>query len=119
GLVRAEDDVVRWAPHLGWRDVSVGGLLADRLGVPVRVGNDASLGARAEQRFGAGRGHRDLVYLNGGASGIGGGVVVGGVLVGGAAGYAGEFGQNKPAADPADRRSPGGTLEDEVSRARL
>lgn len=119
GLVRAEDHVVRWAPHLGWRDVPLAELLAERLGIPVQVGNDASLGALAEQLFGAGRGHRDLVYLNGGASGIGGGVVVDGRVVGGTSGYAGEFGQNKPAADPADRRSPGGTLEDEVSRTRL
>jgi len=120
GLVRAEDHLVRWAPHLGWRDSRVADLVADRLGVPCAAGNDATLGAMAEHVFGAGRGIDDLVYLNGGASGIGGGVVLGGRIVGGMNGYAGEFGQNKPGlGDSTDRLSPDGVLEDEVSRRRL
>ena len=89
-------------------------------GLPTVVGNDASLGAIAEHLFGAGRGVDDLVYLNGGASGIGGGLIVHGLPVGGTGGYAGEFGQNRPGiASPDDRRAAGGVLEDEVSRARL
>lgn len=120
GLVRAEDGLVRWAPHLGWREAPIRELVEAALGLPAVVGNDASLGAHAEHLFGAGRGDRDLVYLNGGASGIGGGLVVDGRLVGGAGGYAGEFGRNRPgiAADD-DRRAPGGVLEDEVNRQRL
>lgn len=120
GLVRASDDLVRWAPHLGWREVAFAALLEERLELPTTAGNDASLGVLAEHLFGAGRGLDDLVYLNGGASGIGGGVVVGGRPLSGSGGYAGEFGQNRPGvADPADRRTRDGTLEDEVSRARL
>jgi len=120
GLVRAADGLVRLAPHLAWSDVPVGALVEGAVGLPVAVGNDASLGAVAEHRFGAGRGIDDLVYLNGGASGIGGGLIVHGRPVGGAGGYAGEFGQNRPGIDgAADRRVPGGVLEDEVSRRRL
>jgi predicted NBD/HSP70 family sugar kinase len=120
GLVRAGDGLVRDAPHLGWIDVPLAGLVADATGLVTRVANDASLGAMAEHLFGAARGVDDVVYLNGGASGIGGGLIVGGVAVGGAGGYAGEFGQNRPGiADGADRRAEGGVLEDEVSRARL
>jgi predicted NBD/HSP70 family sugar kinase len=120
GLVRASDGLVRWAPHLEWSEVPLRTLVEEATGLPVAVGNDASLGAHAEHLFGAGRGVDDLVYLNGGASGIGGGLVVHGMLVGGTGGYAGEFGQNRPgiAADD-DRRAEGGVLEDEVSRARL
>ena len=60
------------------------------------------------------------MYLNGGASGIGGGLIVHGMPVAGAGGYAGEFGQNRPGiASNADRRAGDGVLEDEVSRARL
>jgi predicted NBD/HSP70 family sugar kinase len=60
------------------------------------------------------------VYLNGGASGIGGGVIVNGQPYRGAYGYAGEFGHNRPRLDdPAHRATVGGTLEEEVSRARL
>lgn len=120
GLVRGTDGLVRLAPHLDWHDAPVRDLVATATGLPTAVGNDASLGAVAEHRFGAGRGVADLVYLNGGASGIGGGLVVGGRPVAGAAGYAGEFGQNRPGiAAPEDRRAGGGVLEDEVSRAFL
>lgn len=119
GLVRAGDGLVRWAPHLDWRDAPLTGLVTDATGLPAVVGNDASLGALAEHVFGAGRGVADLVYLNGGASGIGGGVIVGGQPLGGVDGYAGEFGHTRAGGDPADRITAGGALEDEVSRARL
>ncbi|SDG37772.1 ROK family protein [Microbacterium pygmaeum] len=120
GLVRTADGIVRDAPHLHWTDAPLRDLLTTATGLPVSVGNDASLGVMAEHLFGAGRGIDDIVYLNGGASGIGGGLVVGGMPVAGAGGYAGEFGQNRPgiAAD-SDRRASGGVLEDEVSRSRL
>ena len=120
GLVRASDGLVRWAPHLDWREAPVADLVAAATGVPAAAANDASLGAIAEHRFGAGRGVGDLVYLNGGASGIGGGVVVRGEPLAGVDGYAGEFGQNRPGlASPADRVTEHGTVEDEVSRSRL
>lgn len=120
GLVRAEDGLVREAPHLDWRDAPLARLITQATGLPAAIGNDASLGALAEHLFGAARGTDDVVYLNGGASGIGGGVIVAGRPLGGAGGYAGEFGQNRPGIDePADRRVPGGVLEDEVNRTLL
>lgn len=120
GPVRGMDGLVRTAPHLEWTDAAIGDLIASATGLPTRVGNDAALGALAEHLFGAARGAHDMVYLNGGASGIGGAVIVGGVLLGGAGGYAGEFGRNRPGIlAAADRRSTDGVLEDEVSRARL
>lgn len=118
GLVRAADGMVRWAPHLGWRDVPFAAMVGQgHYAFPVVADNDASLGTLAEHLFGAGRGVDDLVYLNGGASGIGGGVIVRGEPLTGRGGYAGEFGQNRPGAG--DRLSDRGTLEDEVSRARV
>lgn len=120
GLVRAGDGLVRNAPHLRWRDVTLRDLVEAEIAVPTAIGNDASLGAVAEHRFGAGRDIDDLVYLNGGASGIGGGVIVNGMPLSGTSGYAGEFGQNRPGIrDAIDRRAGDGVLEDEVSRARL
>ncbi len=120
GLVRGADGMVRNAPHLGWHDVPLHELAAEATGLPIVVGNDASLGAVAEHLFGAGRGIDNLVYLNGGASGIGGGLIVHGMPVAGASGYAGEFGQNRPGIpSTADRLAGDGVLEDEVSRARL
>lgn len=118
GLVRASDGLVREAPHLGWTETPLRDLVEAATGLPAAVGNDATMGAIAEHLFGAGRGHDTVVYLNGGASGIGGGLIIGGAAFDGAGGYAGEFGQNRPgiAADD-DRR--GGRLEDEVHRDRL
>jgi len=120
GLVRAADGLVRLAPHLGWQDEDVAAPLAAATGLPVVVGNDATLGARAERLFGAARDHADIVYLNGGASGIGGGAIVQGVPLAGADGYAGEWGQTTPSIPRSgDRLVPDGVLEDEVNRARL
>jgi predicted NBD/HSP70 family sugar kinase len=120
GLVRASDGLVRDAPHLRWTDTALRELIEAATGLPTVVGNDAALGVLAEHLFGAARGIDDVVYLNGGASGIGGGLIVHGMPVAGASGYSGEFGQNRPGiASSADRRASGGVLEDEVSRARL
>lgn len=120
GLVRAADGLVRNAPHLRWTDAPVRDLVASATGLPTVVGNDASVAAVAEHLYGAARGIDHVVYLNGGASGIGGGLIVHGMPVAGAGGYAGEFGQNRPGiASESDRRADGGVLEDEVSRTRL
>jgi predicted NBD/HSP70 family sugar kinase len=120
GLVRSSDGLVRNAPHLRWTDAPLRDLVAEATGLPTVVDNDATLGTIAEQLFGAAQGLDHVVYLNGGASGIGGGLIVNGMPVVGAGGYAGEFGQNRPGiANEADRRAHNGVLEDEVSRARL
>jgi len=119
GLVRAEDGLVRNAPHLHWIDEPLRDLVSAETGLPAAVGNDATLGALAEHLYGAARGIDDVVYLNGGASGIGGGLIIHGMPVTGAGGYAGEFGQNRPRAAPEDRRAEDGVLEDEVTRSRL
>lgn len=119
GLVRASDGLVRWAPHLEWTDEPVAAMLADATGLAVSVGNDASLGALAERIYGAGRGMTDLIYLNGGASGIGGGVIANGLPLGGAGGYAGEFGHIRVDSSSGYDDRHTGSLETEVNRAVL
>lgn len=120
GLVRSDDGCVRLAPHLDWHEEPLAARLADALGVPVAAANDAHLGCRAELSFGAGAGAHSLVYLNGGPSGIGGGIVVEGRAVGGAAGYAGEIGHlSVDASGPACACGAHGCLESLVSRAAL
>ncbi len=120
GLVRSADGLVRTAPHLRWHDVALRDLIESEAGVRTVIGNDASLGLIAEHLFGAARGLDHVVYLNGGASGIGGGLIVHGMPVHGADGYAGEFGHNRPGISArADRRAGEGVLEDEVSQSRL
>jgi len=126
GLVNRDDGVVRHAPHLGWRNEPVARMLSEATGYPCQAANDASLGAEAELIFGAGAGTGssvrpgNLIYLNGGASGIGGGIIADGRLLRGASGYAGELGHTFV-------RSGGttchcgatGCLETEVSQSRL
>ena len=120
GLVRADDGLVRLAPHLDWVDEPVAAMLAEATGYDVYVGNDASLGAMVEHIFGAGRGLDDLMYLNGGPSGVGGGVIANGTLLGGMSGYAGEFGHTRGfGADDGENETPSTTLESRVNRADL
>lgn len=120
GTVRVEDGTVQYAPHLGWHDEPLAGPLAARTGLPVRAANDANLGAWAERLGGSGRGVDDLVYLNGGASGIGGGVITGGRPLSGADGYAGELGHTFVAANGVRCHCGAvGCLETEASRDTL
>ncbi|MCU1476673.1 MAG: hypothetical protein JWQ64_1366 [Subtercola sp.] len=92
GLVNSDDGTVLLAPHLGWHDEAVAEPISAALGYPARAANDAGLATVAESLFGSGRGVNDLVYLNGSASGIGGGVLAGGSMLRGAQGFAGELG---------------------------
>lgn len=120
GTVRAEDGTVHHAPHLGWHDEPIAGPLADRTGLPVSAANDANLGAWAERLAGSARGVDDLVYLNGGASGIGGGVISAARPLGGADGYAGELGHTFVAANGIRCHCGAvGCLETEASREAL
>ena len=92
GLVRRADGLVVRAPHLDWRDAPVAEDVARVLGLPTRVENDATAALIAESIFGGARGYADVVYLNGSASGIGGGVLTAGSIMLGADGFASELG---------------------------
>jgi len=88
GLVDIARGELFVAPNLGWGRVAAADLLAARLPLPVRVDNEANLGALAAQ---AELGRRDFLYVSG-EVGIGAGIVVGGRLFRGASGFGGEFG---------------------------
>jgi predicted NBD/HSP70 family sugar kinase len=75
----------------GWGGLRAAEELSRRLGLAVRVDNDANLGALAEVSYGAGRGATDVVYIKM-SSGIGAGIILGGRLHRGATGIAGEMG---------------------------
>jgi glucokinase len=92
GPLDAEAGVVVHASTLrGWDDVPLAELVAARLGLPVRLDNDANCAALAEWRFGAGRGLRHMVYVTV-STGIGGGVILDGKLMHGHLSLAGEIG---------------------------
>jgi glucokinase len=77
--------------HLPLDGVPFGALMADRLGVPVVVDNDANCAVVAEWRAGAARGFSWVVLLTLG-TGIGGGLILDGALYRGAVGAGGELG---------------------------
>jgi predicted NBD/HSP70 family sugar kinase len=94
GLVNRSDGCLLVAPNLGWNDVYVPELLAARLGAPafpIRVENEANLGALAELWEGAGQRFRDFLYISGDL-GVGAGIIVDGELFRGAHGFGGELG---------------------------
>ena len=80
------------APNLpGWENLPLQSMMAKRVGRPVFIGNDANLAALGEWKFGAGRGHDDVLYLTV-STGIGGGVISSGRMLVGARGLAAEVG---------------------------
>ena len=76
---------------LGWKNVRLAALLADALGCPVHLENDANLAGLGEFHQGAGRGSRTMVYVTW-STGVGAGLIVDGRLFSGAHGAAGEVG---------------------------
>jgi len=84
--------VIIKAPNLpGWHHVPLREIIEDEFGLPTYVGNDANLAALAEQRFGAGKGARHLIYVTH-STGIGGGIIVDGRLLLGSSGLGAEVG---------------------------
>ncbi|HKJ12100.1 MAG TPA: ROK family protein [Ornithinimicrobium sp.] len=91
GFVNAAGRVVRFAPHVSWREEPLADRLEARLGRPVHLENDANAAAWAEYRFGAAQDEPRVLMVTVG-TGIGGGLVYQGRLERGAQGMAGEFG---------------------------
>lgn len=104
---------------LDWGGVDIAGILAARTGLPVHLGNDATLGALAEWRLGAGAAVDDLVYVMLG-EGVGSGLILGGRLHTGASGTAGELGHLAVVTDgKVCRCGARGCLETVVSKRAL
>ena len=79
-------------PNLpNWHGYSISKFVKNQLGLPVFIGNDASLAALGEHRLGAGNGVENMLYYTL-STGIGGGIIIGGRLYEGKTGFAGEFG---------------------------
>jgi glucokinase len=95
-MLRGRQGMVANSPHLRWRDVPFGALLAKRLGSRFTVGiyNDVNAIVYGEAVAGSARDCRDVlgVYVG---TGIGGGLIVNGQLVEGASNCAGEIGHTK------------------------
>lgn len=87
------------SPHLfpRWSGRDLVSHLSSTHGLPVRLDNDANLGALAEHWWGAGQDVSDFAYIKV-ATGVGAGILIGGRIYRGATGIAGEIGHT--AIDP-------------------
>ncbi|MFB5662048.1 ROK family glucokinase [Alteribacillus sp. HJP-4] len=91
GFIDMEEGVIEFAVNIGWRNYPITALLSEKLGVPVRVDNDANLAAAGEFWKGAGSDVEDLILFTLG-TGVGGGLIVKGDIIHGVGGMGGEIG---------------------------
>ncbi len=120
GLTDPKAGVNILAPNLGWREVPVRQVLAERLGLPVAVDNNVRAMALAEAMFGAGREVHSLIFVYG-RVGVGAGFVVDGELYHGSHAGAGEIGHTTviPAGGAPCRCGNTGCLETLVAEAEI
>lgn len=79
------------SPNVPFSFIPLVAPLRRAFGLPVTLLNDANAAVLGEQRFGAGRGRRDIIYITI-STGIGAGVIAGGNLLLGKSGNAAELG---------------------------
>lgn len=92
GVENAQTGIVPFCTNLGWHEVPLRGVLSHMLeGKGVRVGNDATVAALAEQVVGASVGTKNSVLVTLG-TGVGGGVILNGQPFMGSHGVATEVG---------------------------
>lgn len=82
---------ILFAPNLKWRQIGLQQLLEERFNIPVTIDNEANAGAQGEQKYGAGRGIPNQIYVSVGI-GIGTGIILNKELYKGASGFSGELG---------------------------
>jgi glucokinase len=91
GRVQPDTGLVESAVNLRWRQLRVGPLLAERLGVPCRLENDAKAAAIGAYQTGDERRFQNWAYISVG-TGIAAGLIQRGQLYRGPNGMAGEIG---------------------------
>lgn len=83
---------IEFAPNLPWKGtLPLAQMFSERLGIPVRLTNDANAAAMGEMIYGAAKGMQNFIMITLG-TGVGSGIVVNGQMVLGCDGMAGELG---------------------------
>ncbi len=83
---------IEFAPNLPWKgNIPLAQMFSDRLGVPVRLTNDANAAAMGEMQYGVAKGMQNFIMITLG-TGVGSGIVCNGQMVLGCDGMAGELG---------------------------
>lgn len=91
GICDTKNGVVVRSGNLYWYNVPVGPLLSAKLGLPVKLENDANAAALGEQWCGAAKGYNHVIMFTLG-TGVGGGLILDGRIYSGSQGWAGELG---------------------------
>ncbi len=95
GIVDPEGKRIRLDIQHGWREVSLGSMLQQRLPIPVFVVEDTLAKVTAELEFGGAKNRHNVLYLLFGSAhgqGVSGRFVSDGGILNGAQGFAGQFG---------------------------
>lgn len=91
GFLDIQNGFIKFSNNLNWHNIPAQKLLEEKLGVPVRINNDANVAALGEAWGGAGRGIDNCVCYTLG-TGVGGGIIINGKIYEGFGGMAGELG---------------------------
>ena len=92
GIIDVRNGIVTDSPNLpGWKNIPLRNIITQKYRLPAYLLNDADAAALGEHRFGAGRGHDNIIMLTLG-TGIGGGIIIDGKLFIGSKGSAAEIG---------------------------
>ena len=92
GAIVPSTGTVVWSPNVpALSNTPIVSLFREHWDLPTAIGNDANLAALSEQRYGAGAGVSNLLFITV-STGIGGGIIIDDRLYTGATGYAGEVG---------------------------
>lgn len=105
-----DGEVIVHSPNNSWRNVALRAMVADAVGLPVVLENDANAALWAEYVFGVGASHADevgqsrarresIVVMVAIGTGLGGGIIRDGALVRGSFGMAAEFGHTQMVPD--------------------
>lgn len=91
GVIDSDSGIVLFSPNLPWRDYDIRTPIEKKFGTKFFIGNDVNVGMLGEFKYGAAKGHKDVVGIFPG-TGIGGGLVIDGKLYTGNKFKAGELG---------------------------
>ena len=79
GLIDSKNGTIVFAGNLGLENFPLGKAISNKVGLPVKVTNDANAAALGEAKFGAGKEYSDSILVTLG-TGVGGGIIIDGKL---------------------------------------
>ena len=75
GIVDSKNGIVVFTPNLPWRNYDLRSAIEKEFGAKFYLGNDVNVGVLGEYKYGAGRGHKNIVGFFIG-TGVGGGLIL-------------------------------------------